>query len=98
MSHGICESTVSCVKVDGFKRATTDFSKGHEKSCMGSFWIQLGDDGKVADEKHVVCKICQAKVGYSQNTTNLKQHLQSRHSNMLINQLINQFNHGNYRH
>jgi len=37
-----------------------------------------------------------AHFGYSRNTTSLKQHLQSRHSDMLSNQLINQFNHGNY--
>jgi len=81
-------------EVDSFTRATTDFSKGREKSSMGSFWISTGRWWYVADKKHIVCKICQAKVGYSRN---LKQHLQSHHSDMLINQLINGFNHGNYR-
>jgi len=77
MLHGVCETAVSCVKyeVDGFTRATTDFSKGGKSPVWAHFGFQLGDDGKVADEKHVVCKICQAKVGYSRNTTNLKQHL-----------------------
>ena len=61
---------------------------GMKSPVWAHFGFQLGDDGKVADEKHAVCKICQAKVGYSRSTTNLKQHLQSRHSDMLINQLI----------
>jgi len=72
--------------------------KGTKIPVWAHFRFQLGNDGKVADEKHLVCKICQAKVGYSWNTTSLKQHLQSCQSDMLINQLINRFNHGNYRY
>ena len=32
------------------------------------FRFECGDEGKVVDDKHVRCTLCDAKVGYSSNT------------------------------
>jgi len=36
--------------------------KGMKSPARGHFGFQLGDDGKVDDEKHVVCKIYQLAI------------------------------------
>lgn len=46
------------------------------------FGFVSGKDGSIADDKHVVCTLCQAKVGYSGNTSNLTNHLSNRHKDI----------------
>ena len=43
------------------------------------FGFECGHEGKVVDDKHVRCTLCDAKVGYSGNTSNLQNHLANRH-------------------
>ena len=41
--------------------------------------FEVNKDGKRLDDKSVRCRLCNHKVGFSGNTTNLGQHLQKWH-------------------
>ena len=53
--------------------------KGSKSPYWAHFAFVLDKDGKRKDEKHVRCNLCASSVGFSGNTTNLKQHIASRH-------------------
>lgn len=47
----------------------------HQKSIVWTYFVRTSDGGK--------CKLCQVSVKTSGNTTNLKNHLQRRHSEVM---------------
>ena len=57
--------------------------KGAKSPYWAHFGFEVNQDGKRLDEKNVLCRICSHKVGYSGNTTNLGQHLQKWHPEVL---------------
>lgn len=57
--------------------------KGAKSAYWAHFGFEVGPDGERVDEKSVLCRICSHKVGFSGNTTNLGQHLQKWHPEVL---------------
>ena len=53
--------------------------KGAKSVRWEYFGFEVDKDGKRVDEKYVHCRICNQKVGFSGNTTNLGTHLQKWH-------------------
>lgn len=47
------------------------------------FGFEVDDKGEKLNRSVVVCKLCQKNVAYSNNTTNLRQHLESAHREVL---------------
>lgn len=47
------------------------------------FGFEVDEKGQKLDPKTVICNICWNSVHYCQNTTNLRQHLESKHSEVL---------------
>ena len=57
--------------------------KGSKSPYWAHFGFEVDKQGKRLDEKSVRCRICNHKVGFSGNTTNLGQHLQKWHPEVL---------------
>ena len=47
------------------------------------FGFEVDEKGQKLNPKKVMCNICWQNVNYCQNTTNLRQHLESKHSEVL---------------
>ena len=57
--------------------------KGAKSRYWQHFGFEVNSSGKQIDEKTVRCRICHQKVGFSGNTTNLRNHLQKWHPEAL---------------
>ena len=57
--------------------------KGSKSPLWLHFGFQVDKDGKRVSEKVVHCRLCSREVGYSGNTTNLRQHLEKWHRDQL---------------
>ena len=57
--------------------------KGAKSPFWAHFGFEVDDNGKRIDERSVRCRLCNHKVGFSGNTTNLGQHLQKWHPDVL---------------
>ena len=53
--------------------------RGHKSPLWSHFGFEVDDTGKKVDEKVVRCRLCLREVGFSSNTSNLKQHLDKWH-------------------
>ena len=47
------------------------------------FGFEVDDQGEKVNSSVIVCKLCQKNIAFSNNTTNLKQHLESTHREVL---------------
>ena len=47
------------------------------------FGFEVDDNGERVNPSVVICKVCRKDVAYSSNTTNLRQHLESSHRELL---------------
>ena len=48
--------------------------EGHKSPLWKYFGFVIDESGDKVNEKAVHCRICQREVGYSSNTTSLRQH------------------------
>ena len=57
--------------------------KGAKSIYWAHFGFEVDKDGRRIDEKNVRCHLCNKAIGYSGNTTNLSQHLNKWHPEVL---------------
>ena len=56
--------------------------KGHKSPLWKYFGFVIDESGDKVNKKAVRCRICQREVGYSGNTTNLRQHMDKWHKDI----------------
>ena len=77
------ESLVMLTTIKKTKEVRIVPPTGKKSAIEEHFSFASDDEGKHLDDKHVVCLHCKKEVGFSQNTTNLRQHLNYYHAGLL---------------